>query len=93
MINYDNVQPGESVEFDYDGPAKLHRLDGNRWRVLRLDKEGTWATIGNIELTVYDEAPWHVTAPTGLVDDENWSNWGGALRSALSQPVPEYPED
>lgn len=94
MISYNDVEPGNSAEFDYDGPAKLHRLDATHWRVLRHDTDGAWATIANIARTDYDEAAWHVTPPFPAgADEEDWSNWGGALRSALSQPDPTYSED
>jgi hypothetical protein len=94
MISFDDLEPGESRDIDHDGSARLHRLEEDRWRVLRPDAAGAWATIANIARTDYAEAPWHVSPPfPGLVDDEDWGGWGQALRSALSLPIPEYPED
>lgn len=88
-----NIAIGATIEFDYDGPARLHRLTETHWRVHRLDQDHSWATTANIEQINDDEYPWWIYPPfpTGENPDQR-SGFRQAVNAALDYEVPTDPD-
>lgn len=88
MIDFRNMKPGESRTVDWDGESVLvaaetelvfwvsKYVDGAAWKVAKLTHAPADA-----------EHPW-IVEPTGpLYDEESYSSWGSALRTAANMKV------
>jgi hypothetical protein len=87
MIDFRDIKPGQARTFDWDGESVVvaaesetvywvsKYVDGGAWKVARLSRDPD------------AEDPWTVTPMSALHDDEAWSNWGGALRTAADMKV------
>ena len=87
MIDYRNIKPGQNQSADWDGQTVLvaaesadvfwvsKYVDGAPWKVAKLTHDPN------------AEYPWTVLPSNAMYDEEVWSNWGGALRSASDMRV------
>lgn len=89
MNDFRNMKPGESRTLDWDGESVIvsaetefvfwvsKYVDGAAWKVAKL----THAPDAD------PEHPW-IVEPTGpRYDEESYSSWGSALRSAADNKV------
>jgi len=93
MIDFRDIRPGQPRTFDWKGESVVvaaesetvfwvsKYVNGGAWKVARLTRDPD------------AEDPWTVTSVSALHDDEAWSSWGGALRSAASMQLDagDYP--
>lgn len=89
MTDYQHIEVGATVDVDYSEPARLHRRSETNYRAHRLDQNGDWATVADIERVDDDEYPWYVSPPfEGGPDGESYSGFRAALWAGLALDVP-----